>query len=1110
MKAIEGQQRRALLEEELSDCGSDLSRLEEMAEHLKHVDDAWAGSLRLKAINQMRKARKALPEADGRPLFAYRLHQEQFEYWQDTLAAQAASGRNLHEGAFVLWAAEWFRRCYQGGMLKWELLSEPLGIVYHGNEYNKWKTIADRGLAYWKLKPLRTEYRQLRLVAIARQSGFPVAAIAQGQQGWAYRFLKRLVARLVGTARIDRELGIMIAHDEENIVPDTWREVMREVCVELALAIVVLRKEAEAGGVGPAVLVSSWLDQNKSDWRNTLPLNIEGHASALVDALLRTEADVGSGATIRARRYLKPENGDWLEYLALELNGCLPLSAEQQRTVDAQHDISRLRLYFAGKLAQMMTGEIAMAMRPDKPGMAWPVRAGSMIRDIAYPFIHAVTTEMRADGERVASPFDLRGGEAVRSGMRIYEPQLDENGNIQRLWLKSWSSGAFRADELVVETPSKWQVMDSDDSASILVEDDKRILWHISSELIVENPQGDQFLIRPGQNVRQRDQIYLVGKEIQQIFHEEGLPVFAGPPTPHISNIAGQRAAGEEKLGWRHAGARNWNRGSSGVGKIEYGWRDAQTGHLRAIATAIVLPEDFEISSQKTRDWLTITLSGWVGNAKLEAAISVGPGKWRTNIAQPSRDKLSLNLDINGQKILSLQYPLPQISWIAQWDGKLVPPGARLSLSTLHQYVARGNGFTLMADVDRRSVSAVKNIGRQWKIEDVMGLSSMHDDLARMIRPLGIDTSVCLNFNDGSENDGLKNSWFVEEFETTLEKRGERGWYPANVIQEETVEIRARPLANAAHEKVIGNYSLQDANDGNPLHIPNLEGQWLVYLAVGDRVLSRPIPMGEVTANHQAHSRLGKAMSPPDAVIRHAALQDFVDAIIKEPSCEKSVADIRDMIALAASLNTMPPATFDLFKMMNENPHYGPLMLMHSGRAEMQNVLALSDGLLFDWAMVPRECWKTAYDALGTYYTKSLPVEAGGDQAAHMEFVIDLVNKQCDAIIEERSWLRPLLKAAPTNSVTFEDIYNAMVERSGDRINKDDQNPFRPDLAHKLPNIHFSTGISCVLDAPWAAALAACGQVELKQKQIITMRDVRERHPTYFAEAYAHALGVLI
>jgi hypothetical protein len=112
----------------LDNCGADLMKLKRLFGLLQNAEGDWCGKARWQVVFRMRKARTSLPPADGRPLYAYQFQLEQFEYWQETLTKQVASGKMPHAGAFVLWAAEWFRRCYRGDVIKWDALGGQLGL----------------------------------------------------------------------------------------------------------------------------------------------------------------------------------------------------------------------------------------------------------------------------------------------------------------------------------------------------------------------------------------------------------------------------------------------------------------------------------------------------------------------------------------------------------------------------------------------------------------------------------------------------------------------------------------------------------------------------------------------------------------------------------------------------------------------------------------------------------------------------------------------------------------------------------------------------------------------------------------------------------------------
>ncbi|MDE0948116.1 MAG: hypothetical protein OSA39_14930, partial [Sphingobium sp.] len=189
----------------------DVSALQVLAEHAARHGDREVQALRFKAINKMRRLRNGA--GSGGPHFAapygimatrdialhgYRLEDEAFARLQADVVAMAAQGR-LEQGycpaLFVLWAADWFRRCYRGDGLKWEALMEALGASI---EQIYLRDVTEKGLRHWH-RPFKTSEgdRRYFLGTLAREGGFPVAAVEQGGKGWARDMLAGIVAPLL-------------------------------------------------------------------------------------------------------------------------------------------------------------------------------------------------------------------------------------------------------------------------------------------------------------------------------------------------------------------------------------------------------------------------------------------------------------------------------------------------------------------------------------------------------------------------------------------------------------------------------------------------------------------------------------------------------------------------------------------------------------------------------------------------------------------------------------------------------------------------------------------------------------------------------------------------
>jgi hypothetical protein len=87
---------------------------------------------------------------------------------------------------------------------------------------------------------------------------------------------------------------------------------MTSVSADLALAVVGLRRTAEAGGAVAGLPPSVWLDLNCPDWRDSLPVVVDGASGRrLIDGLMKAMAIKGGSGAVRASRLLEKVGGAW-------------------------------------------------------------------------------------------------------------------------------------------------------------------------------------------------------------------------------------------------------------------------------------------------------------------------------------------------------------------------------------------------------------------------------------------------------------------------------------------------------------------------------------------------------------------------------------------------------------------------------------------------------------------------------------------------------------------------------------------------------------------------------------------------------------------------------
>jgi hypothetical protein len=114
---------------------------------------------------------------------------------------------------------------------------------------------------------------------------------------WPRKFLERAVGELLGADVQDIGTAVAICERNEYLLPTIWRSPeMYAICGELALKIVELRafvdKEVPANGRP----YSARLDQAYEEWRDELPMTLDGAAAGLIDTLLEAKSSPAAAA----------------------------------------------------------------------------------------------------------------------------------------------------------------------------------------------------------------------------------------------------------------------------------------------------------------------------------------------------------------------------------------------------------------------------------------------------------------------------------------------------------------------------------------------------------------------------------------------------------------------------------------------------------------------------------------------------------------------------------------------------------------------------------------------------------------------------------------------
>ncbi|MFZ5836357.1 MAG: STY4851/ECs_5259 family protein [Pseudomonadota bacterium] len=1105
-------------ERRIKEASGDRSDLAAISEELREVSALWASVLRFKigqiikqsndSADESAQVKKpsrfeerflalGLPQPDGRPLYQYRLSSEAFDLLKSDLAkaANSITNGNLSEASFfVLWAAEWFRRCYRGGIRKWKDVGDEIGIRL---EQAQWRNLTDMGLKQWGLKAVTLNGVNHRLLALARQGGFPVAAIEGDGHNWAAGYLEKLVGHLLARTDIIQEDVIELAKELRGHIPETWQyDDFYALSADLASAVVRLRREAEQHAAAMGMTASVWLEINQPNWRDTLPVVTDSDTGArLIDGLMRAAPLRGASGSLRAIRLLQRGPNGWQPAMRLQLSGTI--KTEQLNQLHSE--IGRLRAYAAGRLAQYISGELAILEPPSEAENAWVARSTRRTTpEFLVPFDTPAEIELRAEGHTVRRIL-MPGGDVLRGPMLVFAVQggsdVTEPVNLS---IAGTSSGRYRADPLFLHIPENWTAEPGEDGDKVESIGDGILghqLWRVTSGAIVRSPDDDTYLIRAGQVADSRDQLIVNGKKppyIDPLAHD--IRLFCGPPIVRLKDNNGERVPTMNEL-WRRnpAAGKPWAPAALplAIGVHELAWKDAKTGHLRDCCKVAVLPEHFRFQPRTSGDFSEVMVEGWTGFSIPEGATEISPGRWQIG-ANASRDRLvrcRLRWD-NGCEVVSVFTPSHKAGF-AYWEAGFLRPNDRFALADAKNIVALADrSCEMMALVKDRNGHIVDGAELRWRFDRELPLSAIREDIESLLLPLGdLDANVVFNFIDGNDD-----HWYAKQFDIELSHEP-RGLVASKAIDRPDVRVVGRSMAIPTREQDFGNYTLGDSPNHRPISLPeNLKGVWLIYLRAGDRVLSRPKLHYGGHSLDVASDPLGRVMTIEDKYDRQRALDEFYASAEGENTSSHRI--IRSIIELSASLNGLPPSTFDVLMGLCKHPKLAARLAFFASEDEIPFVLSLSNGLPFCWFLFSKTDWDDAaksraqqlYSAM-----ESLP------QAPVL--VADDIGAKRRVLSDTEPALTELLNL-PAPRYSLKDVAQTFMNRSADRVSAFGLSPFRPGLDAVLPHWNFDESFHLILDAPCAAALAALGRFQPDDKQVRRIKAISRSHPRYFAEAF--------
>lgn len=236
--------------------------------------------------------RLELSRPDQRPLYQYRVTDEEFQEIGNTLKISNYLGlKNVSNqywnAAFVIYAAEWWRREYDGSSWRWENIFQSFGATAKDLTTQQRNQIVKTGLQYWK-RNLRIINNRVRyLGSIACEGGLPLKQITRSNTNWLNNLVKQAIPKYIRLQASGTEASTIIS--EYNYIPQTYQnDQIYSILGDMIETVVDLKKEYKLNEQTNPV---NYLDKHNPSWRERFPLPMNDEVSnALLSDMVKTAA----------------------------------------------------------------------------------------------------------------------------------------------------------------------------------------------------------------------------------------------------------------------------------------------------------------------------------------------------------------------------------------------------------------------------------------------------------------------------------------------------------------------------------------------------------------------------------------------------------------------------------------------------------------------------------------------------------------------------------------------------------------------------------------------------------------------------------------------------
>ena len=959
---------------------------------------------------------RELKRPDGRALYAYRCSREEFESLGRALAQKhphVCRAANMQTRAFVLYAAEWWQREYDGGAWAWEPLLASIG--WEQTHYPDLYEPVRKAWSWWRVDLVRLPTSIRYLGTFACQGGLPLALVGDAQSS-VTRYLRAALKHIAAYRRFVDD-PIVLAQDRQHLLrpPTLRRDYVFRLAADLIEAVLDLEDDAQDED-DPL----NALDQARPEWRQTMPLDLEdARARVLLTGLFREAARNRALPTddFHVDRFLRQTGIGWRIGARIGLPASITAeSLARQLNVPPSELPPRLQVRTAGESLRVIglyaaqAHDFVLARDPQSLTELWDAEATPEIRLqflgqglIGEPVIPSRGSAL---GEL---PWAFRGTDDCSF---IGEGSV---ANRSPVILVLVPDGYEPKGGSVLVDPSheNGEEPDQDQAGSVRVLG--RTLWRIADATSIETDSGP-CVIRPSSGATTVEEYRLSGERFYGF--DSPWPLYRGRPTLRSAKAEqAARAVPANEVGWR-TGRGEWQSQPTGYGLWEV--RHVGAGELRHFNRAGILPERFGLSVRPGRDMteghlvLTDTKAVMVAGSDPDTEVSATTTGDELRIEVRAQDssappvRIRLRLHWSGANELTVQAPFPGHGGRFLSDGRHSAPNlaaddlysvraTALSPDSTQDFWIEGELKALDAGELLR-VAHFRHPLRKSGVSYELPLIEVRRMIELLLSAsLSSDAHVALQIVDRYQK--IHDKARVSRFSATLECNPDLGLVSVSpVIQAETLPtFEALPLKRPGDNPVLlESIGPADAPYGAVVQkCLDLEEPWLLVLRHNDKIRAQPGRVGgssdpapEPDFTHARTPTLGEALAIEDADLRTDVLGTAMDAMLTHEDTERTEDAWSFLTDSLLQAEGLPATAVDLLRVLVTKPPLLVRSLFRLDSALRKLLWCLDDELPFSWLLVRRDIWwKEAWMEYDRLRKQLAGIMDEHDQAAHKHVV---------------------------------------------------------------------------------------------------------------------------